>query len=267
MKIVFDALKTRDGIVSVSYDGGTTYQDYNVSQVKDTGIDLDDNQDLSLIKIKSTTKVIDTFDVIKNIVVKEEPMFIMDDTNSWPYCVRGINFPKTLRYIDTSYLDVLNAYGEVNGDGYVGLDYFSNLETIKVSKGTIISPEVFTGLVSGYSGFAQQVFYESLTGGYYLYTAPEDGYYHVNFSDYTPGWTENGYLSLRVYVNGVFNVEISYESYCKQLFELNQGDVLAFKYSLSEEIDEANYNPNGNEEFGQYPSIWATIHKLNCTFY
>ena len=262
MKIVFDALKTRDGIVSVSYDGGTTYQDYNVSQVKDTGIDLDDNQDLSLIKIKSTTKVIDTFDVIKNIVVKEEPMFVMNLDYNWPYCVEGINFPKTLTSLDETYVKTYDMYGIYqNEDGYAGLDYFPRLETIKISENTNIQPIAIAGCIE--TPLLSNCFSESITGGYYSFIVQEKGVYYFQFSE-----GPYGNSTVYVYINGEENRAIYYEHDCKFILNLEENDNVTFKYTSYEDDDPNNiYNPDGDEEFEDLNSIEVGVYKINCTFY
>ena len=70
MKLLFDKLKTSDGIVRVSFDGEVTWNEYNVSEVKDTGITFteDDCPDLTKIRIAGAiTKISD----IKTHIVNE----------------------------------------------------------------------------------------------------------------------------------------------------------------------------------------------------
>lgn len=54
MYLMFDELSVRGNTISVSWDGGNTYTDYNVNDVKETGIQFTDDicSDFSLIKIK-----------------------------------------------------------------------------------------------------------------------------------------------------------------------------------------------------------------------
>ena len=53
MKIKFTALPTSGGKIQVSFDGGVSFKDYNVEDVRETGIPLDDSQDYKKIQIKS----------------------------------------------------------------------------------------------------------------------------------------------------------------------------------------------------------------------
>ncbi len=133
MKIIFDTLKTNDGKISISLDGGITYTEYNVSDVKDTGFQLDDSQDLSLIRLKSTTKVIDTLEVFKSIVAENQPFFVMNYSNGiWPDCVEEIVFPDGIKRLSTSYIDTYDTYGNIYGGQYLGLKFFPNLKKVTI---------------------------------------------------------------------------------------------------------------------------------------
>lgn len=131
MKIIFNALKTNDGKISISLDGGITYTEYNVSDVKDTGFQLDDSQDLSLIRLKSTTKVIDSLEVFKSVVAEDQPFFVMNYSNGvWPECVEEIIFPDGIKRLSTSSIDVYDAYNNSYNSQYVGLSLFPNLKKV-----------------------------------------------------------------------------------------------------------------------------------------
>ena len=70
MKLLFDKLKTSDGIVRVSFDDEVTWNEYNVADVKDTGITFteDDCPDLTKIRIAGAiTKISD----IKTHIINE----------------------------------------------------------------------------------------------------------------------------------------------------------------------------------------------------
>lgn len=69
MKIKFTDLPTSGGKIQVSFDGGVSFNDYNVEDVRETGIPLDDGQDYSLIQIKSSASVLKNLNVVKNIKV------------------------------------------------------------------------------------------------------------------------------------------------------------------------------------------------------
>ena len=72
MKIVFTALPTFGGKIQVSFDGGVSYKDYNVADVRESGIPLDDDQDYEKIRIKGTSNVLKNLDVLKKVgMIKE----------------------------------------------------------------------------------------------------------------------------------------------------------------------------------------------------
>lgn len=131
MKIIFNALKTNDGKISISLDGGITYTEYNVSDVKDTGFQLDDSQDLSLIRLKSTTKVIDSLEVFKSVVAENQPFFVMNYSNGiWPDCVEEIIFPDGIKRLSTGYINIYDAYNNSYNSQYIGLRLFPNLKKV-----------------------------------------------------------------------------------------------------------------------------------------
>lgn len=70
MKIQFNALETLTGKVSVSLDNGENYTEYNVADVKDTGIELDDSQDFSKIIIKGDATTLNNLNVLKSIDIE-----------------------------------------------------------------------------------------------------------------------------------------------------------------------------------------------------
>ncbi len=49
MKIKFTKLPTTDGTIKVSLDGGQSFTDYNIADIHESGIPLEDNQDFELI--------------------------------------------------------------------------------------------------------------------------------------------------------------------------------------------------------------------------
>ena len=133
MKIIFNALKTNDGKISISLDGGITYTEYNVSDVKDTGFQLDNSQDLSLIRLKSTTKVIDSLEVFKSVIAENQPFLVMNYSNGiWPNCVEEIIFPDGIKRLSTSSIDVYDAYNNSYNSQYVGLSLFPNLKKVTI---------------------------------------------------------------------------------------------------------------------------------------
>ena len=82
MKIIFKNSELDKGLINVSLDGGFTYNDYEITDVKESGISLDDSQDYEKIKIKGPANIIKRLDVVSdiptNIKVTEGLNFIMD---------------------------------------------------------------------------------------------------------------------------------------------------------------------------------------------
>lgn len=70
MKIQFNVLETSTGKISVSLDNGENYTEYNVADVKDTGIELDDSQDFSKIIIKGESTTLSNLNVLKSIDIE-----------------------------------------------------------------------------------------------------------------------------------------------------------------------------------------------------
>ena len=106
MKIKFTKLPTNDGTIKVSLDGGQSFTDYNVADVHESGIPLEDNQDYEKIQVKAPANVLKNLDIVASVKVEStegagtgstnESGFIMDtDTYGFefPNCVTGITLP------------------------------------------------------------------------------------------------------------------------------------------------------------------------------
>ena len=127
MKIKFTKLPANDGIIKVSLDGGQSFTDYNVADVHESGIPLEDNQDYEKIQVKAPANVLKNLDIVASVKVEgegsetgstNEPFLIMDtDTYGFdfPRCVTEIIFPKGITTI-----------------GQIGLGYYSRLQTIRI---------------------------------------------------------------------------------------------------------------------------------------
>ncbi|MDY5682510.1 MAG: leucine-rich repeat domain-containing protein, partial [Treponema sp.] len=140
MKIKFTKLPTTDGTIKVSLDGGQSFKDYNVADVHESGIPLEDNQDYEKIQIQAPANVLKNLNVVSSVKVEggegtgvgstNEPSFIIDtDTYGFdfPKCVTGITFPKGITTINQ-----------------IGLNYFQNLRTIVIPDGvTSIGDDAF----------------------------------------------------------------------------------------------------------------------------
>lgn len=93
MKIVFNDLNTSYNYIELSIDGGLTWTQYLVSDVIESGIALDDEQEYDKLKIRGSNSVIDSFHVYKNIEIPEHHTFIgvyeniaeLENTPNLPY--------------------------------------------------------------------------------------------------------------------------------------------------------------------------------------
>ena len=79
MKIVFKDSELNEGIINVSFDGGFTYNDYEIADVKESGIPLDDSQDYEKIKIKGPANVLKNLDVLSSINTLYESELLPED--------------------------------------------------------------------------------------------------------------------------------------------------------------------------------------------
>ena len=112
MKIKFTKLPTNDGTIKVSLDGGQSFTDYNIADIHESGISLEDNQDYEKIQVKAPANVLKNLDIVASVKVEgegaetgstNEPSFIMDtDTYgfNFPSCVAGIILPNGITTID-----------------------------------------------------------------------------------------------------------------------------------------------------------------------
>ena len=109
MKIKFTKLPTTDGTIKISLDGGHSFNDYNIADVHEAGIPLDDNQDYEKIQIQAPANVLKNLNVVSSVKVEgagagstNEPFFIVDtDTYGlkFPSCVTGIVLPNGMTTI------------------------------------------------------------------------------------------------------------------------------------------------------------------------
>lgn len=71
MKIIFNKLQTSKETIQVSLDGGTTWNSYVISEIIESGIPLDENQEYDKIHIKGSATVFKNLDVVKSIEIPE----------------------------------------------------------------------------------------------------------------------------------------------------------------------------------------------------
>ena len=134
MKIKFSALPTSGEKIQVSFDGANTFTEYNVEEVRESGIQLDENQDYSLIQIKSSSSLLKNLAVVKKISLSDPDAlsscsFITDMTvdSRWPYCVTGIVLPDGI----TEFTATEDEHS--CGGSYLTLSaIYPNLKTIKL---------------------------------------------------------------------------------------------------------------------------------------
>ena len=151
MKIKFSSLPTSGEKIQVSFDGGQSFNDYNVEDVRESGIQLDENQDYSLIQVKSSSSLLKNLEVIKKISLSDPDVlsgcsFITDMTvdSSWPFCVTGIILPDGVTEIKAAD----NGYS--CGESSFTLDaMFPNLRTIEL-------PDTVTAIRS-YAFYGSQI--------------------------------------------------------------------------------------------------------------
>ena len=142
MKIKFTKLPTNDGTIKVSLDGGQSFTDYNIADIHESGIPLEDNQDYEKIQVKAPANVLKNLDIVASVKVEggegtdvgstNEPFLVMD-TDTY-----GFNFPKCVTEIIIP-----------NGMTTIGENAFStypNLQTVVIPEGvTSIGNQAFYG--------------------------------------------------------------------------------------------------------------------------
>ena len=70
MKIKFNDSKLEKGNIKVSLDSGFTFKDYEIADVKESGIPLDDSQDFNKIRIKGPANILRNLDVVSTLKVE-----------------------------------------------------------------------------------------------------------------------------------------------------------------------------------------------------
>ena len=176
MKIKFTKLPTNDGIIKVSLDGGQSFTDYNVADVHESGIPLEDNQDYEKIQIQAPANVLKNLNVVSGVKVEgegaetgstNEPSFIMDtDTYgfNFPDFVTGINLPNCITTIGhTNFFDTV-------------FKTFPNLQSIVIPESvTSIGENAFRNCTNlktiNYTGTKEQ-WKAIIKGSYWQYGAP-----------------------------------------------------------------------------------------------
>ena len=178
MKIIFTKLP-KEGEIKVSFDGGSTYTDYNVSEIAESGIQLDDSQDLREIKIKSRTTVLSNLEVITGIKVEQVNntsngnfTYDLSRSTSYPSCITNVTIPEGVTEIGTH-----------------GFIYWTSLTSIAIPEGVkSISPFVFQGCTSlesikipdSVTSIGNGVFYGCSSFKTINYTGTEEQWYAIS---------------------------------------------------------------------------------------
>ena len=113
MKINFTKLPTNDGTIKVSLDGDQSFTDYNVADIHESGIPLDDNQDYEKIQIQAPANVLKNLNVVSSVKVEgveggcTDGLSFITNTGygfSFPAYVTGIVLPKGATPINSSFV-------------------------------------------------------------------------------------------------------------------------------------------------------------------
>ena len=137
MKIKFTKLPTNDGTIQVSLDGGQSFTDYNVADVHESGIPLEDNQDYEKIQIQAPANVLKNLNVVSSVKVEgegaetgstNESSFIID-TDTY-----GFEFP-----------NFVTGFIIPNGATAISKNVFSTYPNLQ----TVVIPESVTSICNG----------------------------------------------------------------------------------------------------------------------
>lgn len=141
MKIVFRNSNLTEGPIQVSLDGGQTWNDYRIENVRETGIHLENTQDFSQIKIKGPLDVITTPELFSSISLESDIVFTTDtDTYGFdfPKNVVSVVLPEGLTSINKyafyefENLVNINIPKSVTSIGYSAFSYCKGLTSIEI---------------------------------------------------------------------------------------------------------------------------------------
>ena len=150
MKIKFTKLPTNDGTIKVSLDGGQSFTDYNIADIHESGIPLEDSQDYEKTQIQAPANVLKNLNVVSGVKVEStegggagstNESFLIMDTDTYgpnfPYFVTGINLPNCITTIGhTNFFDTV-------------FKTFPNLQSIVIPESvTSIGENAFQGCSS-----------------------------------------------------------------------------------------------------------------------
>lgn len=110
MKIKFTKLPTTGGKIQVSFDGGQSFNDYNIADIHDSGIPLDDSQDYEKIQIQGPASVLKNLNIIKMIGLGDSDdnsssgnfTYDLSKSKSFPECITTYKIPNGVTSIGKS---------------------------------------------------------------------------------------------------------------------------------------------------------------------
>ena len=107
MKIKFTKLPTTGGKIQVSFDGGQSFNDYNIADIHASGIPLDDSQDYEKIQIQGPANVLKNLNIIKGIGLGDSDdnsssgnfTYDLSKSKSIPECITTYEIPDSVTSI------------------------------------------------------------------------------------------------------------------------------------------------------------------------
>lgn len=119
MKIILKDSKINKGIIQVSLDGGNTYDEYDIAEVKETGISLYNVKDFSLVKIKGSANILQSADVVSSIKAV--------DTHSVGIILPGGIADSSDIYKDLTNIDIKNGVTSITGYAFSDCSKLTNI--------------------------------------------------------------------------------------------------------------------------------------------
>ena len=86
MKIVFEDSGLTQGIIKISLDGGKSFTEHEIANIKDDGFPLSDSQQLDKIRIKGPVNLLKNMEIISRIRV-EGGQALSEESPRIEYCV------------------------------------------------------------------------------------------------------------------------------------------------------------------------------------
>lgn len=162
MKIKFTKLPTSGGKIQISFDGGQSFTDYNVTDVRESGIPLDDEQDFDKVQIKSNSETLKNLDVIKSLKLENSDgsfsgnfTYDLSKSKSIPECITTYEIPDGATEIGSSAFENCRNLASItipNSVTSIGVNAFwncSNLTSIEIPNSvTEIGQSAFSGCTS-----------------------------------------------------------------------------------------------------------------------